>query len=91
MHKKKKWNRVHAVCEYLRLSRDPKHWDCKRCPAWAPSPYGRVTRMCYRLAKEVINIAKHGHPRGKKATRAQIQQWRARCERHGHPHLRLVK
>lgn len=73
-----RFNRVHAVCQYLRNS--PK--VCKRCPAWERTPpYGKSQRFCYGMAQEVINIAVHGNPWGKGIKRKSVAKWRKRFNR----------
>lgn len=69
--KAKRFNRVHAVCTYLRQS------PCELCPARVMTPYGLGIRGCYGLAQEVIDIARRGSP-FPKATRAVIKGWRRR-------------
>lgn len=49
---------VHAICPYLR---DFK--PCEECPKWqTDEKYGKVTKGCYVLANEVMNICQTGHP-----------------------------
>lgn len=88
----RRFNRVHAVCRYLRMDKDK---PCLGCPAWHTDDEmpGRWTRACYRLAVEAINIAKYGHPFGKKATAKQVREWRAREAKRTRPrpNLRIVK
>jgi hypothetical protein len=69
--KAKRFNRVHAVCTYLREGK------CRRCPAREQTPYGRGTAGCYLLAQEVINIAHHGSPWPVRF-RAHVKNWRKR-------------
>lgn len=83
----KRFNRVHAICQYLRGDK-----PCKGCPAWEDRPgYGRGQRACYGIAREVLRIAQHGHPwRPKHVTRKQIKEWRKRIMSRIPPKLRLV-
>ena len=73
----KRFNRVHAVCTYLR------HAACLKCPARVQSPYGPGTAGCYLIAKEVINIAHHGSPWPVYAKAANVKKWRQRFNRYG--------
>lgn len=55
---------VHAICRYLRALK-----DCEFCPEWEADPnYGQVSRGCYQLAEEVMNICQTGHPHRKGQT-----------------------
>lgn len=80
----KRFNRIHAICEYLNRSKEKA---CQRCPASEPMPpYGKCQRFCYGIAKEVLDIAIHGNPWGKGTTRKNVARWRknlgrARIER----------
>lgn len=84
-----RFNRIHVVCEYLHFGEDAD-FQCKGCPAWELSDYGRVQRGCYGLAKEACNIARYGAPR-KKMPRAKVREWRKRSAVRKPPALRVVK
>ena len=73
---KQRFNRVHAVCEYLNIANT--EFRCKRCPAWEDSVHGKVQRGCYALADEACSIATNGNPWGKSANSAQARRWRKR-------------
>jgi hypothetical protein len=66
--------RIHAVCGYLR-SRPER--SCKLCPATVTDPeFGECIPGCVALAREVINLAVHGHPHGAKGIALHGQKWR---------------
>lgn len=60
--------RIHAICETIRVARwageDERKAQCEKCPAIVDTLYGPATRGCYLLALECFNIAAHGHPLG---------------------------
>lgn len=78
-----RFNKVHAMCQRLRdginLKRDTL---CKLCPAWEKlDGHGKCQRMCYGIAQEAINIAKHGNPWGTRAVPKHVKRWRKRWQR----------
>lgn len=54
---------IYCVCEYLRGA-------CKHCKPTVESPYGRGEPGCYGVAREVVNVVRHGNPFGKRRKRA---------------------
>lgn len=53
---------VWSVCKYIEgRNLEP----CRRCAPWETDPdHGKVRRVCYGLAQEVVNIVLTGHPHG---------------------------
>lgn len=65
----KTFDPIHAIC--VRLRDQP----CKLCPAQEPSPYGPMTRGCYALARECLEIARHGNPWGAETPSGTVDRW----------------
>jgi hypothetical protein len=84
----KRFNRVHAICAYLRDK------PCMGCPSLHKDPeFGWCRRGCYALAREVVNIAKYGNPWGKRHDPKGMKKWRKRVAARVRPpvNLRVVK
>lgn len=87
----RRFNRIHAICTYLREERGSG--PCKGCPAWhrEPDMPGLWTPGCYRMAKEVLNIAQKGDPFNGRANKQTVRDWRRRMTVKPKPRLRVVK
>jgi hypothetical protein len=56
---------IWLVCPYLRQSQPGLDFEsgCLHCPEWEEDErYGKVQRMCYGRAREVVNIVQTGDP-----------------------------
>lgn len=81
--KKKRFNRVHAVCQALRDGINCKRDTlCKLCPMREHTKgIGWTVRGCVWRAQEVIQLAKTGWPWGRRPTSKRGRDWRKRWQK----------
>jgi hypothetical protein len=75
-----KFNRVHAMCSMARAYFTKERGPCELCPAWQDFGPGarKGKRGCRMAAEEMVNVAVHGNPWGKRGVAKHIARWRKR-------------